>query len=88
MLVSTLIHAPGVRSVQLALLHMQVRSLSGCCHHNIIHPSLGGDWSSYWALDFWCPGPMIRTGSLTAGYTLHLRPGPPNPLLIWHSLPN
>lgn len=88
MLVSTLTHAPGVRSVQLALLHMQVRSLSGCCHHNIIPPSLGGDWSSYWALDFWCPSPMVHTGSLTAGYTLHLRPGLPSPLLIWHSLPN
>lgn len=55
---------------------------------HIIHPSLGGDWSSYWALDFWCPRHMVHTCSLTAGYTLHLRPGPPNPLLIWHSPPN
>lgn len=46
-------------------LHMQVRSFSGCSHN--IHPSLGSDWSSYWALDFWCPGPMVHTGSLTAG---------------------
>lgn len=54
MLVSTLTHAPGARLVQLALPYMQVRSLSGCCHHSI-HPSLGGDWN--WALDFCVPVP-------------------------------
>lgn len=86
MLVSTLTHAPGARLVQLVLPYMQIRSLSGCCHHNVIHPSLGGDWN--WALDFLCPGPIVHIGSLTAGYTLHLRPGPPNLLLIWHSPPN